>query len=87
VGHQLHPEDLLRGCHRVLHRLDDLHAAALTAASRVDLRLDDDESSQLFSLPPQPLLPVNATLPFGTGIRSGRVWLCLDTRGFSYVKL
>ena len=43
VRDQVHAEDLLRGLARGRRALDDLHAAALAAAARVDLRLDDDE--------------------------------------------
>jgi hypothetical protein len=41
VRHQLHAQDLLGQTTHVVQALGDLHAAALAAATRVDLRLHD----------------------------------------------
>ncbi len=47
VRDQFHPEDLARQLAGFFRRLGDLHAAALAAASGMDLRLDDNAGRTL----------------------------------------
>ncbi len=53
VGDELHPEDLAGESLRLLGALRELDAAALAAASRVDLRLDDGAPAELLRDPPR----------------------------------
>ncbi len=51
VRHELHPEDLAGEGFRLLGALRELDAAALAAAPRVDLRLDDGAPAELLRDP------------------------------------